>query len=106
MFYYWLIFFEKFRNNSLKSYGICPSHYLSAQTLRWDAMLDMKVELETISDAEVYFFFEKGMRGGVSNISNKANNNYLSSYGSKQESKHIIYLDANNSYGYAVPNLF
>ena len=50
----------------------------------------MKVELEAISDAEVYFFFEKGMRGGVSYISNKANNNYLSSYGSKQESKHII----------------
>ena len=22
--------FEKFRNNSLKSYGLCPSHYLSA----------------------------------------------------------------------------
>ena len=22
--------FEKFRNNSLKNYGLCPSHYLSA----------------------------------------------------------------------------
>ena len=22
--------FEKFRNNSLKNYGFCPSHYLSA----------------------------------------------------------------------------
>ena len=25
-----LAVFEKFRNNSLKNYGLCPSHYLSA----------------------------------------------------------------------------
>ena len=46
------------------------------------------------------------MRGGVSYISNrcsKANNKYLKSYNPKQESKHIIYLDANNFYGYAMP---
>ena len=45
------------------------------------------------------------MRGGVSYISNrcsKANNKYLKYYDSKQESKHIIYLDANNLYGYAM----
>ena len=45
------------------------------------------------------------MRGGVSYISNrysKVNNKYLESYDQKQESKHIIYLDANNLYGYAM----
>ena len=31
--------FEKFRNNSLKNVGLCPSHYLSASVLNWDAML-------------------------------------------------------------------
>ena len=53
----------------------------------------------------MYMFFEKGMRGGVSYISNrnsKANNKYLKSYDLKQESKHIIYLDANNLNGYAM----
>ena len=25
--------FEKFRNNSLKNYGICPTHYLNASGL-------------------------------------------------------------------------
>ena len=53
----------------------------------------------------MYIFFEKGTRGGVSYISNrysKANNKYLKSYDPKQESKHIIYLDANNLYGYAM----
>ena len=45
------------------------------------------------------------MRGGFSYISssyNKANNKYLQSYDTKQESKHIIYLDLNNLYGYAM----
>ena len=27
--------FEKFRNNRLKNYGLCPSHYLSAPVLSW-----------------------------------------------------------------------
>ena len=31
--------FEEFRNNSLKNYGLCPSHYLTAPGLSWDAML-------------------------------------------------------------------
>ena len=33
--------FGKFRNNSLKNYGLCPSHYLSAPALTWNAMLNM-----------------------------------------------------------------
>ena len=51
-------------NNSLNNYGFCPSHYLSAPVLRWDAMLNMAtVELEIISDPDMWIFFEK-MRGG------------------------------------------
>ena len=41
--------FEKFRNNSLKNYELCPSHYLSAPALSWDAMLSMtKIKHELI----------------------------------------------------------
>ena len=94
--------FEKFRNNSLKNYGLYPSHYLSAPSLSWDAMVKMtKIELQFIPDPDMDIFFEKGIRGGISYISNrynKANNKYLKSYDSKEESKHIIYLDANNLY--------
>ena len=71
---------------------------MSAPVLSWDAMLNLtKIEPELISDPDMYLFFEKGLRGGVSYIYkryNKANNNYL-------ELKHVIYLDANNLYGYA-----
>ena len=97
--------FKKFRNNNLKNYGLRPSHNLSALALSCDAMLNMtKIKLELISDPDMYIFFEKGMRGGVSYISNrysKASNKCLKSYDPKQESKHI-YLDANNLYGYAM----
>ena len=52
---------KKFQNDSLKKF----SESLSAQ----DEMLCLiwtKVELELISNPDIYFFFEKGMRGGVS----------------------------------------
>ena len=68
-------------------------------------MLKMtKVRIELIPDPDMQIFFER-TRGRVSYISNrysKANNKYLKSYDPKPESKHIIYLDANSLYGYAV----
>ena len=58
---------KKFRNRYLENYSLCLSRYLSASALSWDAVLNMsKVELYLISDVQMYFFFEKGMRGGVS----------------------------------------
>ena len=79
---------------------------MSAPGLSWDAMLKIeKSKLELITDPDMFIFFEKGARGGISYISNrysKASNKYLKSYHPKQESKHIIYTDANNLYGYAM----
>ena len=52
--------FEKIRNNSLKNYGLCPSHYLSTPALSRDAMLNMiKLKLELIPHLNMYIFFEK-----------------------------------------------
>ena len=94
----------------MKNYGLCPSHYLRAPALSWHAMLNMtKVEPELITDFDMYIFFEKRPRGGVSYISNKyskANNKYFKSYEPKQESKYIIHLDANNFYGYGMSKFF
>ena len=89
--------------------GLCLSHYLSAPALSWDAMLNIKeVELQLVPDLDMFmFFFEKSLRGGVSYISNrysKGNSKYLKSYNPKQKSKHIIYLDTNNLYGFAMSN--
>ena len=102
--------FEKFRKNSSKNYGLCTSHYLSTRALIWDAMLNIKkVKLELISDLCMYILFEKDMRGGVSYVSNrysKASNKYLKTYDPKQEFKHLIYLNANNLYGYIITYFF
>ena len=98
--------FEKCKNNSLKNYGLCPSQYLNAPALSWDAMLNMtKVELELIPDPDMYMLFEKDTRGEVSYISNrysKSNNKFLKSFDPKIELKRIIYLDTNNLHGYAM----
>ena len=79
--------FEKFRNGSLKSYGLCPGHYLSEPALSWSVMLNMtKSELVLTSDADMFLFFQKGIGGGVSYISkrySKTNNKYLKSYDQK-----------------------
>ena len=78
-------------------------------SLKWDAMLNItKVELQLIPDPDITSSLKKVQEvGGVSYISNrysKANNKYLKSYHPKKESKHIIYFDANNLYGYAMPS--
>ena len=46
--------FEKFRNSSIKTYGLCLSHHVSAPALNWDDILNLpKVELEIIADADI-----------------------------------------------------
>ena len=65
-------------------------------------MLNMtKVELELIPDPNIYIFLEK-IREVQFLIFLIANNKYLKYYHPKQESRHIIYLDANNLVGYVM----
>ena len=64
-----LAVFLKCRNNCLKNYGLCLIHDLSTPALNWGAMFNMtKVHLELIPDPEMFIFFEKSMRDGVSNM--------------------------------------
>ena len=83
--------FEKFIDTCLKFYGLDLCHYFSSPGLSWDAMLKMTgIELEKISNVDMYLFIEKGLRGGVSYISKrylKANNKYMNDYDSKKSSK-------------------
>ena len=92
---------EKFVNNWLKNYGLCPSHYMSAPAFNWNAMLNMKKsETRTFSRSRhVHILWKRYDRWNFLYFSN---NKYLKSYHPKQESKHIIYLGANNLYGYAM----
>ena len=59
--------FEKFSDTCLKFYTLDGCLYFSSPGLSWDAMLGMTgVELEKISDIDMYLFIEKGLRGGIS----------------------------------------
>ena len=81
--------FDKYRKIIPKNYGLYPSHYLSAPSLSWDAMLKMtKIELKLIPDPDMYIFFHKGTKGRIYYISKTHcidNNKYLKSYDVKQE---------------------
>ena len=97
--------FENFRDLCLANYGLDPAHYFTAPGLAWDACLKMtKVKLQLLSDPEMLLFFERLSRGGISMISNrygKANNKYMGeSFNPEELIKYLIYVDANNLYGY------
>ena len=98
--------FENFRKTCLQYYKLDPCHYFTAPGLSWDAMLKMtNIRLNLISDVDMYQFVEKGMRGGVSYIANRfgeANNKYMKDFDENALEKHIMYLDANNLYGWAM----
>ena len=98
--------FENFRKACQQYYELDPAHYFTTPGLSWDAMLKMtETKLELMSDVDMFQFIEKGMRGGISYIANrygKANNKYMKEYDEKASSKYIMYLDANNLYGWAM----
>ena len=48
------------------------------------------------------FIHWEWLKDGVSNKYSKAKNKHLKYYDTKQEPKHIIYLDVNDLYGYAM----
>ena len=98
--------FENFRKTCMQYYKLDPCHYFTSLSLSWDAMLKMtNIKLELMTDIDMFHFIKKGMRCGVSYISDrygKANNKYMKEYDEKAPSKYIMYLDANNLYGWAM----
>ena len=98
--------FENFRKACLQYYKLDPCHYFTSPGLSWGSMLKMtNIKLELMTDVDMFQFIDKGKCGGVSYIANrygKANNKYMIKYHENAPSKYVMYLDANNLYGWAM----
>ena len=98
--------FEKFIDTCLRFYRLDPCYYFCSPGLSWDAILKMTgVKLEKIFDIDMYWFIEKGLRGGISYIAKRysgANNKYIENYDPAKPLKYISYLHMNNLYGWAM----
>ncbi|KYN16161.1 hypothetical protein ALC57_11593 [Trachymyrmex cornetzi] len=74
--------FENFRN-IVTSYGLDPAYYYTLPGFTWDAMLKHTgVKFELLTDIDVVMFVERGIRGGLSQCTNRyarANNKYMPS---------------------------
>jgi len=82
-FYDWLILYQtldvkllmdvwvSFRDICVKYYNLDPGHFVGAPGLAFDAMLKLtKVNIELITDPDMFYFFEKQIRGGISTTGN------------------------------------
>lgn len=98
--------FQNFRNFCFDNYKLDPCQFFTLPSFGWSACLLMtKVELELLRDKEMYQFFELGLRGGVSVICHRhavANNPVLGNFDESLPETYILYLDANNLYGWAM----
>ncbi len=71
--------FENFRKTSIDTHKLDPCHYVGTPSFGWET----KVELDLMTDCDMYQFFERGIPGGQSVIFKKyakANNKYLCDY--------------------------
>ena len=102
--------FEKFRDKCIEIYELDPAHFLSTPGLAWQACLKKtKVELELLTDIDMLLMVEKGTRGGICQAIHryaKANNKYMKNYNKDVISSYLMYLDANNLYGWAMSRKF
>ena len=98
--------FENFRRTALSNYNLDPAHYYTLPGYSWDCLLKLtNIELEQITEANMYLFIEKGLRGGISMVSHRhaiANNPQMQNYNPEQPTSYLMYLDSNNLYGWAM----
>ena len=84
----------------MKPYRLDPAHYHTSPGLPWDTMLKkIGVQLELLTDVDMYLFIEQGTCGGISMVSKqyaKANNPCVKDYDPSNPNNYNQYIDVNN----------
>ena len=111
--------FQNFSDFAYKTYNLDPRYSHTLQGFSWVSMLKMtKVELELISNSDIYLLLMDTIRGGICVVNKKfvkANNIYTRKVHDESSdkkvkkklktndlNKFIMYLDANNLYGHSM----
>ena len=72
--------FQKFSNFSYETYRLDPRYSYTLPGYSWQAMLKMtKIELDLISDQDMYLFLMDSIKGGICQVNkkySKADNKY------------------------------
>ena len=91
--------FERFQSKTLEQDGLDPVHFVSLPGLSFLSAFKMTGEtIELLNDLEMYSFFERGIRGGMTFV----NTHHLHRETSTQHATHLAYIDENNLYGNAL----
>ena len=100
--------FQKFSDFSYETYNLDPRHSYTLPGFSWQAMLKMtKIELELISDSDMYLFLMDTIRGGFCQVNKKLvkadNTRKVNKELKTNDSNNfLMYLDANNLYGHSM----
>ena len=101
--------FDNFRDVCLQHYGLYPAHDYTFPGLSWQAALKMKdMKLDLFTDTDQHLFIEEGIRGGVVMIGHWYTQAYIpcmENYDASKRNSNIMYLDANNLYGWVMSQL-
>ena len=98
--------YKKFRDKCIEIYGLDPSCFLSTPGLAWQACLKKtNINLELLTDIDMLLMIESEIRGGMCQLTHRhaeANNKYMNNYNKNIDSSYLMYLDANNLYGWTM----
>ena len=96
--------FQEFRRLTMSSYQLEALRYVTLPSLALQAALKWtKIELQLITDPNLYLYFESYSRGGLVFVANRyAESNLpgMPNYISTEPQRLILYLDQNNLYGH------
>ena len=97
--------FENFRDKCIEIFELDSVYFLSALGIAWQTCLKDRSGIRINNRLWYVILVEKGISGGICQATYKyakANKKYMNNYDKNIESSYIAFLDASNSYGWAM----